>query len=343
MAMPTHRRATEVSVAPTQAQTDLHEWVQQYWKAGAVAALALLGFLFYRQYAGQQDRARQHASWDAFRAEISVESLSFVPQLPPGDELATTATSLTGTPAGAWVRALEVKRRLDDRDFARAEQAIAELRRDYPDHTLVTAPLRLGSALPIQDTAAFLDESVKARTAWDAARPALFANPPLAEGSPRVRIVTSAGSFVVGLDRERAPAHVENFMKLCTSGFYDRTKFHRIQADFMIQGGDPNSREGAPETWGEGGPEHKLTPEPNPLRHFAWVLSTAKKPGDAEESGSQFFVTVAPSHHLDGEHTVFGVVTEGTDVVKAISLGQLDPAAPQRPREPVSIERIEVL
>jgi cyclophilin family peptidyl-prolyl cis-trans isomerase len=141
---------------------------------------------------------------------------------------------------------------------------------------------------------------------------------------------------------ELAPKHVENFVKLCREGFYNGTKFHRVMRGFMIQGGDPNSREGAPETWGAGGPDYKVAHEESGLAHFAGYLSAAKKTGEKESSGSQFFITTGDAHHLDGQHVVFGKVLDGLDVVGTIESSAVVEGT-DRPVNPVSIQTVEIL
>jgi cyclophilin family peptidyl-prolyl cis-trans isomerase len=133
-------------------------------------------------------------------------------------------------------------------------------------------------------------------------------------------------------------------LKLCKEGYYDGTKFHRVVRGFMIQGGDPNSKDKDPSEWGQGGPDYTIAPEPSGLYHFAGVLSAAKKPGDKEESGSQFFLTSDPAHYLDGEHTVFGQVTAGQEVVRAIAQAPVaQEGSRDRPLTPVAIDSVEVV
>jgi cyclophilin family peptidyl-prolyl cis-trans isomerase len=119
------------------------------------------------------------------------------------------------------------------------------------------------------------------------------------------------GEFEIMLFANDAPLTVENFVNLARAEFYDATTFHRVIPGFMVQGGDP-------EGTGTGGPGYRFGDEFNPNLHHdsEGVLSMANSgPGT---NGSQFFITLAPTPHLDGMHTVFGKVTRGMDVVKAI-------------------------
>jgi peptidyl-prolyl cis-trans isomerase B (cyclophilin B) len=145
------------------------------------------------------------------------------------------------------------------------------------------------------------------------------------------RLKTQRGDIVVELYADRAPLTVENFVNLARAGFYDGTTFHRVIPGFMAQGGDPTGT-------GTGGPGYQFGDEFDPsLRHDGpGVLSMANAgPGT---NGSQFFITHGPTPHLDNKHTVFGRVTAGMDVVRAIR--ERDP---QRDREPGDrIETIEI-
>jgi len=125
---------------------------------------------------------------------------------------------------------------------------------------------------------------------------------------------TSMGTLVIALDAIAAPKTVNNFVFLANEGFYDGITFHRVIADFMIQGGDPTGS-------GRGGPGYRFEDEfkDNPLRHETGVLSMAN--AGPNTNGSQFFITHSPQPHLDGRHTVFGKVTSDMSVVNAVRQG----------------------
>jgi len=141
---------------------------------------------------------------------------------------------------------------------------------------------------------------------------------------------TNHGVVAVELFDEDAPNTVENFRKLAADGFYDGVIFHRVIPDFMIQGGDPTGT-------GTGGPGYTFDDEINEHKVERGALAMANAgPGT---NGSQFFVVTAEATPwLDGKHTVFGRVTNGMDVVDAIS--QVETDASDTPREPVVIERV---
>jgi len=131
-------------------------------------------------------------------------------------------------------------------------------------------------------------------------------------------IDTSRGILKVELFDAETPNTVANFEKLANSEFYDGTRFHRVIATFMAQGGDPLSRDPNNPRVGTGGPGYKIKCESdrNTHQHVAGTLSMAHAGKDT--GGSQFFICHGPQPHLDGVHTVFGQVTEGLDLVRQL-------------------------
>ena len=144
-----------------------------------------------------------------------------------------------------------------------------------------------------------------------------------AEGvkGPKATIKTKFGDMDVVFFPEKAPKHVESFIALAKSGFYNGTIFHRVIPGFMIQGGDPNTKDlNKPETYGQGGPSQKLKAEFNDIPHRRGILSMART-NDPNSAGSQFFIVVKDSKFLDGQYTVFGEVVKGMEVAdKIVSL-----------------------
>lgn len=132
-------------------------------------------------------------------------------------------------------------------------------------------------------------------------------------------IVTSKGDIVVSLDATKAPEHVNNFIFLSKQGFYDGLTFHRVEPGFVIQAGDPLAN-------GQGGPGYTLPSEIG-LKHVEGALAMARLPDqvnpERESSGSQFYITLAPTPFLDNQYTVFGKVEKGMDVVKSIEKGDV--------------------
>ncbi|HME87461.1 MAG TPA: peptidylprolyl isomerase [Candidatus Nanoarchaeia archaeon] len=130
---------------------------------------------------------------------------------------------------------------------------------------------------------------------------------------------TNQGTFKIELYEDRAPITAGNFIKLAESGYYNGTRFHRIISRFMIQGGDPLSKDLAKKNlWGTGGPGYAIKDEfGKGLSNLAGTISMANS--GPNTGGSQFFINVAPNTFLDGKHAVFGKVTEGYDLVQKIS------------------------
>ena len=144
---------------------------------------------------------------------------------------------------------------------------------------------------------------------------------------------TSMGNFTIQLFEEQAPKTVDNFVKLAEKDFYNGVIFHRVIDGFMIQGGDPTGT-------GRGGPGYKFADEFHPqLRHNSeGILSMAN--AGPNTNGSQFFITLAPTPHLDNRHAVFGKVVEGMDIVKKI--GKTQTGAMDRPVTDVVMKTVKV-
>jgi len=154
-----------------------------------------------------------------------------------------------------------------------------------------------------------------------------------------VTLKTSMGDVTVELFDADAPKTVNNFLKLVKSDFYDGVSFHRVIPDFMIQGGDPLSKDSDPNNDGTGGPGYFFDDEINDHKIVRGTLAMAN--AGPNTNGSQFFiVTAEATPWLDGKHTVFGQVTDGQDIADAIS--QVDRDGRDRPNTPVVIEDIVI-
>ena len=128
---------------------------------------------------------------------------------------------------------------------------------------------------------------------------------------------TNLGNIQFELLSDIAPETVRNFIKLAKSGFYNGTLFHRVIPKFMIQGGDPNTKEGDKSTWGTGGPGYNIKAEFNSRSHLRGIVSMARS-SDPDSAGSQFFIVTSDSTFLDREYTVFGQVVDGIEVADKI-------------------------
>ena len=151
---------------------------------------------------------------------------------------------------------------------------------------------------------------------------------------------TSKGDIVIEFMEHDAPNTVANFVKLAQSGFYDGTKFHRVIADFMIQGGDPQTKDDSLSArWGMGGPGYTFEDEIHSNnRNEEGTISMAN--AGPNTNGSQFFINAKNNSFLDTKHTVFGKVTSGLEVVHTIEHVATGPG--DRPIEPVVIEKITI-
>ncbi|MBC8426958.1 peptidylprolyl isomerase [bacterium] len=186
-----------------------------------------------------------------------------------------------------------------------------------------------------------------------------------------VRLTTDEGEILLALKSDLAPNHVANFVHLCGTGFYDRTSFHRVIPGFMIQGGDPNSKDEDRGNDGTGGPtwvdvmnaedaakiaevndllvrrgyagfsdQAQIRAEFNSGRHVRGTVSMARSQS-VDSGGSQFFICVADVPHLDGKYTVFGQVVWGLDVVDVIVATDRDRS--DNPLQPIRILKADVL
>jgi peptidyl-prolyl cis-trans isomerase B (cyclophilin B) len=221
------------------------------------------------------------------------------------------------------------------------------------------AAVRLGTGLCLLAVSAVLGGPVRAGAA----------DPQFA------RLVTEQGNILLVFYPELAPHHVANFVHLCRTGYYDGTRFHRIVPGFVIQGGDPNSKDDDPRNDGMGGPTLKdvLTAQDLELvakvdemlaqkgylglqgqaslraefsrtvKHLRGALSMARS-REPDSGGSQFFICVADAPQLDGQYTIFGHVVLGIEVADAIVGGEKNPAAGRdAPAIPVAIQQALVL
>ena len=132
-----------------------------------------------------------------------------------------------------------------------------------------------------------------------------------------VVIKTDFGSIKFSLLPDIAPETVRNFLELAKSGFYNGTLFHRVIPGFMIQGGDPNTKNPDKSTWGQGGPGYNLKAEFSPRSHLRGIVSMARA-ADPDSAGSQFFIVTSDSTFLDKQYTVFGEVVDGMEVADKI-------------------------
>lgn len=157
---------------------------------------------------------------------------------------------------------------------------------------------------------------------------------------------TSAGEMTVEFWSDVAPNTVENFKKLARQGFYDGTAFHRIIKGFMVQGGDPLTKDlNKEELYGTGDPGYKIKAEFNQRPHERGVLSMARS-RDPNSAGSQFFICLGRAEHLDNQYTAFGKVIKGEDVLAKIGDTPVGPSRsgePSKPRTRVELQSVKIV
>jgi peptidyl-prolyl cis-trans isomerase B (cyclophilin B) len=166
-----------------------------------------------------------------------------------------------------------------------------------------------------------------------------FGNYSFAQSDEKLVILeTNLGLITIEFFFDDAPNHVNNFISLTESGFYDETIFHRIIPGFMIQGGDPNTINGDPNTWGTGGPNTNVNAEFNSIKHNRGIISMARS-ADPNSAGSQFFIVHKASNFLDEQYTVFGrIITDESfqtlDKITAVEIGNND--------RPIDSEQVKI-
>jgi peptidyl-prolyl cis-trans isomerase B (cyclophilin B) len=188
------------------------------------------------------------------------------------------------------------------------------------------------------------DSSTPKADATNAAPPAAASastNKPAADATEVAVIKTSEGDMVVSFWTDAAPKTIANFKKLAKSGFYDGTCFHRVIKGFMIQGGDPLTKDPGQEArWGSGDPGYKIDAEFNDHSHTRGVLSMARA-NDPNSAGCQFFICHGDPTFLDHQYTTFGKLIKGDDVLEKIATTPTHP--PDRPDKRMDIISIKIV
>jgi peptidyl-prolyl cis-trans isomerase B (cyclophilin B) len=158
-------------------------------------------------------------------------------------------------------------------------------------------------------------------------------------------IKTAEGEMVIEFWPDVAPKTVENFKALAKKGFYDGTAFHRIMKGFMIQGGDPKTKDATKESeWGTGDPGYKIKAEFNKKSHQRGVISMARS-NDPDSAGSQFFICLGDASGLDGQYTAFGKLIKGDDVLGKLGDTQttFNRGEKSKPTSRVGVESIKIV
>jgi peptidyl-prolyl cis-trans isomerase B (cyclophilin B) len=169
-----------------------------------------------------------------------------------------------------------------------------------------------------------------------------FGNNTFAQTDDKLAVLeTNLGTIIIEFFPNDAPKHIDNFIGLTESGFYDGVLFHRIIPGFMIQGGDPNTISGDPSTWGTGGPSTSVDAEFNTIKHNRGIVSMARS-ADPNSGGSQFFIVHADSNFLDEQYTVFGRIVTEESFETLDKIASVETASQDRPQDPEQVKIIKI-
>lgn len=341
--MADHKAPSQVTIAPYEEVSQLQATVTAFWKPALAVGLIIAAAIIIKERNQVQSTEAQTTAWASFAQDVPLASVAQGAELPEASRLQELATELSGTGVEAWAHALEIEELIGKRDWTAAEAALAEFETAFRGHPLLTTPQPVGADGATVMLGDHLRSFIKAERNFVATHPALYELPALPEGSPRVELETTAGTITLGLYEDRAPLHVENFIKLVTSGYYDGVKFHKVDQGQTIHAGDPNSKVGDPSTWGAGGPDYTVPAEVNDLFHFDGVLAAFRLDGDTDSNGSQFYITSGGAHGLDGKATVFGRILDGKNAIRVIDNSPLSPGPEGRPEDPITITKATLL
>lgn len=332
--MAKHKAATEISIAQEE-RSAFAEFVDQYKWIGLGLLGAVAAVILWMNRSNEAAIEAQRADWDALYQVTSDGEADAA-------AVAEAAMAIKEPSVAAIARINQAAILSEEREYTDAEQALAQALKDAPA-VFSKVKFPLGTDGEEMTLLKRMETTLSAESQWMEEHKSLFENPELPEGSPRVELNTAKGKIVIGLYMEKAPQHAKNFMTLAEEGYYDGTKFHRIQPDGFIQGGDPNSRNDDPASWGTGGPDTKVPQEDSGLVHAAGVLAAAKQGGAKDSSGSQFYLTATPQHQFDGNYVVYGKVIEGLEVIKEISNAEIREDKAETPVDLVEITSATVI
>ena len=161
-------------------------------------------------------------------------------------------------------------------------------------------------------------------------------------GTDQWVIETELGAIVIEFYPREAPEHVKNWKKLVREDFFEDTTFHRAAEGYIIQGGDPLSKDDNPYNDGLGGPEWTVRAEFNDIEHVRGIVSAAREDRNVDSAGSQFFICLSSIPMLNRQYTVFGKVVEGMDVADTISRKPKSAEDPERPVAPVMVTQSSI-
>lgn len=322
-----------IPIQPSSAASEVIEQTFKRWSSvaivGVIAFLAAWGVFSYVQKQRNAERGQAWRSFGKFEAPFAPAEM-----LDPA--LATLPEELR-----PWAQLTSANRQL--RSPAAKKEQFDEAKPLFEKlaANAATSPAASGLALDGMSAKAVV-ASIDAFVAWENAS-ASFLDNPAPSNTEKARIVTELGNIEIAFYPDAAPEHVKNFRQLVREGFYQRTKFHQIirTGVFAIQGGDPNTIDGAPDKWGQGTKGDGIPLENNKLSHLRGVVGMAKLAGSKKSSGCQFYIVTKDSHARDADHTIFGKVVAGMDIVDKIAALELEPNT-DRPKVAVMISKTEI-
>lgn len=329
--MAKHKSATEVTVV-TEERSAIQRWVEQHWGKALVLAILVAVGILYSQASDKQAKKAKAAVWGPL-----VEAEGDL------DAVMQAAQSIDSPIVAGWGWAEAAVIASGQSEYEDAQTALENLTK-IDGHILNSTVFAMPGAED-KSLAQGALERIQATKEWEASHSSVLNNPDPAEGSPVVVIKTPQGDIEITLYQEKAPEHVANFLKLIDEKFYDGILFHRtVDSPGMqiIQSGDPNTREDDVSQWGSGGPGYTQKAEKNGLIHTPGVLSAAMPSNSQESSGSQFYITLNRCHHLDDRHTVFGKVTAGMDVARAILEAPTRELSEENTREDIPVNPVPI-
>ncbi|QDV10100.1 putative peptidyl-prolyl cis-trans isomerase [Planctomycetes bacterium Poly30] len=332
--MAKHKAATEISIAQEE-RSAFAEFVDQYKWIGLAILGAVSAVILWMSRSSEAAVQEQRADWNAlYQATSGGEA--------DAAAVAEAAKAIKEPSVAAIARINQAAILSSERKYGDAEQALGQALKDAPA-IFSSVKFPLGPDGEEMTLLKKMETALSAESKWMDEHKSLFENPDLPENAPRVELNTPKGKIVVGLYIDKAPLHAKNFLKLAEEGYYDGTKFHRVQPGGFIQGGDPNSRNDDPASWGTGGPDTKVPQEDSGLVHAEGVLAAAKQGGAKDSSGSQFYLTASPQHQFDGNYVVYGKVLEGLELIQEISNAELRTDKAETPVELVEITKATVV
>jgi len=293
-----HKAPTQVTLVKEE-KSAFALWVESNWRMGMILAGVVTAAILASQFLRQKSAQEVSDRWEALRQLTLTE-----------DPARIVAEAGSLPPEQADLARWEAARiAAQDGEYG---QALASLGQIAPTNDLLarlTLPIgKDGAEVTALESARRRVEGLQALEAQLGPK---LENPAPPADAPKVRLTTDQGPIVIVLFPDRAPKHVANFLARVDDGTYTNLKFHRVEKGRLVQTGDPNTREGVPATWGQGGAGDKVDTEgKNGLIHVPYAVGMARAGADPKSSGSQFYVTLSRQHGFDEDYTVFGMVLD---------------------------------